>query len=107
MHKKLMNACKGKVIVQDLDSGEQILKSGIVLTNDDGKLSGIHARWAKVHSIGEGVEDIQEGEWILISHGRWSRTIEIDGVKLNLVDYPKGVLAASPERPDSYVGLGN
>lgn len=103
--KKLLNACKGKVIVQNLDSGEQKLQSGIVLANDDGKVSGIHARWAKVHSVGEGITDIKEGEWILISHGRWSRTIEIEGVKLNLVDYPKGVLAAADERPESYVGL--
>lgn len=102
---KVLDACKGKVLVQNLDKGEQKLKSGIVLQDDDGKLSGIHARWAQVHSVGPDITDIKEGEWILINHGRWSRTICIDGIELNLVDYPNGVLAAAPERPDDYIGL--
>lgn len=101
-----IEACKGKVLVSDLDRGEQVLDSGIILTNNDGKTSGIHSRWAKVHSVGEDITDIKPGEWVLVEHGRWSRTIVVDGVELNLVDYPKGVLAAADERPN-YIGLGN
>lgn len=99
-----IQACKGKVIVSNLDKGEQVLASGIVLADDNGKSDGIHSRWAKVYSVGEDVTDIKVGEWILVEHGRWSRTITIDGVDLNLVDYPKGVLAANPTRPE-YLGL--
>lgn len=99
-----IQACKGKVIVSHLDKGEQVLKSGIILADDNGKTEGIHSRWAKVYSVGEDVTDIQVGEWILVEHGRWSRTIQVDNIDLNLVDYPNGVLAASPHRPE-YLGL--
>lgn len=102
--KKVLQACKGKVLVTNLDSGEQKLKSGIIIQNDDGKVRGVHSRWCQVYSVGEDITDIKEGEWLLIDHGRWSRTICIEGVNMNLVDYPNGVLAAAPERPD-YVGL--
>lgn len=98
--KKVIEAFNGKVLVTDLDSGEQKLSSGIIIPNDDGKLNGIHSRWAKVYAVGNDITDIKEGEYILIAHGRWSRTIELDGVKLNLVDYPNGVLAVAPERPE-------
>lgn len=103
---KVLTACKGKVMVSDIDYGEQVTESGIVIQSDDGKLRGIRSRWAKVYSVGEDITDIKEGEWILVAHGRWSRTIEIDGLKLNLVDYPKGVLCAAPKKPDNYVGFG-
>lgn len=96
---KVMHAYKGKVLVTELEYGERKTAGGIVLTNDDGKLRGIRSRWAKVYAVGEDITDIKEGEWILIEHGRWSRTIEVDGVKLNLVDYPKSVLCAAPEKP--------
>lgn len=105
-NKKVLTASKGKVLVSDLDSGEQVISSGIIIPDDDGKSTGVHSRWAKVYSVGSDITDIKEGEWILVSHGRWSRTIVIDGISLNLVDYPKGVLAASDERPE-YLGLGN
>lgn len=99
MESKVITACKGKVLVTDMDRGEQRSAAGIILRDDDGTTRGIHSRWAKVYSVGDDITDIKEGEWILVEHGRWSRTIEIDGVQLNLVDYPKGVLGASPERP--------
>ena len=106
MESKKLTACKGKVLVTNLDSGKQKTAAGIVLTSDDGKLRGIHSRWAKVYSVGEDITDIKEGEWILVEHGRWSRTIVLDGTALNLVDYPKGVLCAAAERPTNYIGLG-
>ena len=106
MESKVLQACKGKVLVTNLDCGEQKTEAGIIILNDDGKTAGIHSRWAKVYSVGEDITEIKEGEYILVSHGRWSRTINVDGVEMNLVDYPKGVLAASPERP-YHIGLGN
>lgn len=98
--KKVLEACKGKVLVTELETGAQQLKSGIIIPDDDGTVNGIHARWAKVYAVGSDVTEIVEGEYILVAHGRWSRTIVVDGVKLNLVDYPNGVLAAAPERPE-------
>lgn len=96
----MIEACKGKVLVVDLEQGEKVLDSGIIIPNDDGKSSGIRARWAKVYSVGSDITEIKANEWILVEHGRWSRTIEVDGLQLNLVDYPKGILAASSEKPD-------
>lgn len=101
-----LTACKGKVLVTNLDSGEQKTAAGIIITDDDGKLRGVRSRWAEVYSVGEDITDIKVGEWILIEHGRWSRTIMLDGVALNLVDYPKSVLCAAPEKPKNYVGFG-
>lgn len=103
---KVLKASNGKVLVTELDFGEQKTAAGIVIQSDDGKLRGIRSRWAKVYSVGDDITDIREGEWILITHGRWSRTIEVDGIKMNLVDYPTGILCAAPKKPDNYVGFG-
>lgn len=96
---KVMTAYKGKVLVTNLEYGERTTAGGIVLTNDDGTLRGIRSRWAKVYSVGEDITDIKEGEWVLVEHGRWSRTIEVDGIKMNLIDYPNSVLCAAAEKP--------
>lgn len=106
MESNKLIACKGKVLVSNLDSGEQKTSAGIIIGDDDGKLRGIRSRWAKVYSVGEDITDIKAGDWILIEHGRWSRTILLDGIALNLVDYPKGVLCAADEKPKNYVGFG-
>ena len=48
------------------------------------KNSGIRPRWAKVYAVGPEQKDIQVGQYILISHGRWTRGIkiqDIEGVK--------------------------
>ncbi|BEH88106.1 hypothetical protein [Klebsiella phage phiKp_21] len=99
MSDKVLKACRGKVLVTDLEVGERVTNGGIVLTNDNGRSRGIRSRWAKVYSIGEGITGIEEGQWILIDHGRWSRTIEVDGIKLNLVDYPASVMLVSDDDP--------
>lgn len=105
MESNKISAAPGKVLVHNLDRGEQVSEAGIVLRDDDGTTRGVHARWGQVYSVGSDVTDIKEGEWILVVHGRWSRTIEVDGVQLNLVDYPKNVLLAGPTRPkDLFVG---
>lgn len=96
---KGITACKGKVLVTELEHGERTTAGGIVLTNDDGKIRGIRSRWGKVYSVGEDITDIKEGQWILIDHGRWSRTIEVDGIQMNLVDYPAAVSLVSDDDP--------
>jgi co-chaperonin GroES (HSP10) len=67
------------VLVIDMDMGEQVTASGIVIQSDDGKAHGVKPRWARVYKIGREVKlDIKEGQWILIEHGRWTRKIPID-----------------------------
>ena len=57
---------------------ERITNGGIIILNDDMKSSGIRPRWAKVYAIGPEQKDVQVGQYILISHGRWTRGVKID-----------------------------
>jgi co-chaperonin GroES (HSP10) len=73
-----ISALKDSIIVSDMSFDERITNSGIVLPNDDMKSSGIRPRWGKVYAVGPEQKDIQVGQFILISHGRWTRGIKID-----------------------------
>ena len=73
-----ITALKDSIIVSDMSFDERITHGGIVLPNDDMKSSGIRPRWGKVYAIGPEQKDIQVGQYILISHGRWTRGIKID-----------------------------
>lgn len=66
------------VIVCDMKFDVRISNGGILLPNDDMKSSGIRPRWAKVYAVGPEQKDIKVGEYILISHGRWTRGLKIE-----------------------------
>lgn len=66
------------IIVSDMAFDERISHGGIVLLNDDMKSSGIRPRWAKVYAVGPDQKDVNVGQYILISHGRWTRGIKIE-----------------------------
>lgn len=66
------------IIVSDMAFDERITHGGIVLPNDDMKSSGIRPRWGKVYSVGPEQMDVKVGQYILISHGRWTRGIKIE-----------------------------
>jgi len=94
---------KDKVIVTDIEFGEEKTKGGIILLSDDGKTTGIHPRWGKVYAVGDGHQDVQIGDWILIEHGRWSRGITHedesgDEVLIYFVDN-KGIMMIADEKP--------
>jgi len=96
------------VIVYDMDFGEIKTQSGIVVQSDDGKAHGIKPRWGKVYKVGPKQQDVKEGQWILIEHGRWTRKVKIhDGdseKEIQKVDVDC-ILAVSDERPnDAYFG---
>ena len=98
-----MRAISNRVIVTDMEFGEQKTQSGIVVTDDDGKTRGIHPRWAMVHDIGKDVEcDYAIGDWVLIEHGRWTRKFEGD---YRMID-SEAIIAYSKYRP-SGLQLGN
>lgn len=97
------------ILVCDMDMGEQVTRSGIILKSDDGKAHGVKPRWAKVYKKGSACElDVEEGQWILIEHGRWTRKIKIDdGESIKEVQKieTKAVLAVADEKPnDVYIG---
>lgn len=72
-----LKALKDAVLVTDMNFEQRITSSGIIIPGDDGKNSGIRPRWGKVYAIGPEQVDIKVGQWILISHGRWTRGVEI------------------------------
>ena len=94
---------KKRVLVSDMHFGETKTKGGIILTDDDGSEGGIHPRWGKVYAIGDQQEDVKVGEWVMVSHGRWSRGFKVkkDGVELEvrMID-ENDILLVSDEEPD-------
>jgi hypothetical protein len=96
------------VIVANMDFGEIVTQSGIVIRSDDGKVHGIKPRWGKVYKVGPNQKDVSPGQWILIEHGRWTRKIKIndgEGEKeIQKIDL-NAILIVSDERPnDVYLG---
>ena len=98
--KGTLRPLKDKVIVTDMNFGEGRTRSGIVLTSDDGKSSGLHPRWCRVLFVGEDQKDIKVGQWLLMQHGRWTRGIDVEdetGKKtLRRID-PNDILMISDE----------
>jgi co-chaperonin GroES (HSP10) len=91
-----------KVLVSDMDFGIERTKSGLYIPSDNGKRQGIHPRWGKVWAIGPEQQDVQVGDWVLVEHGRWTRTIEYnyngETVELRMIDN-NAILLSSSEKP--------
>ena len=106
---------KKRVLVCKMHFGETRSKGGIILIDDDGSEGGIHPRWAEVYAIGNKQEDVKIGQWILVSHGRWSRALKVkkDNVELEvrMID-EDDILLVSEEEPEQnrkqagYVNMG-
>jgi co-chaperonin GroES (HSP10) len=105
-----VRAIKNKVLVTDIEQGITKTKAGVILPDDAGgessgglKESGIRPRWARVYSVGPEVDDLKVGEWILISHAKWSRgtPIEENGqvFEIRQVDYPDSILLVTDTDP--------
>lgn len=94
-----------KVLVYDMEFGMEKTSGGILLHSDNGKRSGIHPRWAKVFAVGPEQTEVKVGEWILLEHGRWSRshiyeTEDGQELELRLADI-NAMLMSSEEKPDT------
>lgn len=99
-----------RVLVSDMYFGEQKTKSGLILRSDDGTTRGIYPRWGKVYAKGpDNDDDYNVGDWILVEHGRWTRSVEIENengkFELRMVE-AESILAFSDEKPDG-VQIGN
>jgi hypothetical protein len=97
------------ILVTDMDMGEQVTSSGLVIQSDDGKAHGVKPRWARVYKIGKDCNvNVKEGQWVLIEHGRWTRKIKIDdgeGEKEFQKIEVKSIIAVADEKPnDFYIG---
>jgi hypothetical protein len=97
-----IKALNDHVLVADMNFKERQLSSGIYLLNDDSRTAGIRPRWAKVYATGPEQQDIQIGQWILVSHGRWTRGVTIEDtsgeVTIRRID-PNDILLVSDSEP--------
>ena len=88
------------IIVKNMIFGERLTRGGILLPGDDKKSEGIRPRWCEVQAVGPKQHDVKVGEFLLVSHGRWSRGInmEIKGeeVVIRRID-PNDILLISDE----------
>jgi co-chaperonin GroES (HSP10) len=75
---KNIQALNDHVLVTDMNFGARTTSSGIHLLSDDMRTAGIRPRWAQVYAVGPKQKDIEPGQWILVSHGRWTRGVEIE-----------------------------
>ena len=106
---------KKRVLVSKMHFGETKSKGGIILIDDDGTEGGIHPRWAEIYAIGKDQEDVKVGQWILVSHGRWSRALKVkkDNVELEvrMIDEDDILLVSNDEPEENkkqagYVNMG-
>ena len=96
---------RSRVLVSSCEIGARTTESGIHLLDDDGKEEGISPRWFIVRAIGPEQEDVIPGQYILVSHGRWTWAASVhDKVNDQVVDDIRmvdetDILAVSDERP--------
>lgn len=97
------------ILIVDLEKGSRRTIGGIILTDDNGKLRGIHPRWAKVYKVGSNVDYVSPGEYILLQHGHWTYGIDINynngnedkSYYLHKAD-PKGILLIKDTEPSAF-----
>lgn len=98
---------KDHILVTDMLFDHRFTQGGIMLLDDDGKDVGIRPRWAKVHAVGPEQTEFEIGQWVLVSHGRWTRGAKYheDGseteVTIRRVDV-KDIMAVRDDQPVSH-----
>ena len=97
-----IRAIRDHVLVSEMNFDEMKTAAGIVLRSDNAKAHGVKPRWGKVYAVGPEQHDVRVGQWVLVEHGRWTRSVKIndgDGEKnIHRVDN-NGMLAVSDEAP--------
>jgi co-chaperonin GroES (HSP10) len=105
---KKITPTHSNILVTDMEFGERVTSSGIILPGDDKEERGIRPRWCHVLAVGHKNKDVKKGEYILVAHGRWTRGMDLTddrghSTTVRMVD-PKDVLLVSKELPvDDYV----
>jgi co-chaperonin GroES (HSP10) len=96
-----------KVLVTNMNFDSQKTISGIIIPSDNGKVQGIHPRWAQVWAVGPEQTDVKKDDWILLEHGRWTRGIEHElengeVIELRMADN-EAILMVSDEAPNDAI----
>ena len=94
-----------RVLVTNMRFGERKTRGGLILLDDDGKESGIHPRWCQVYAVGPKQEDVTIGQWLLVAHGRWSRSLKVirneNEFEVRMIDENDILLVSDEEPADS------
>lgn len=98
---------KDHILVTDMLFDHRFTQGGIMLLDDDGKDAGIRPRWARIHAVGAEQTEFTVGQWVLVSHGRWTRGVKYleDGadkeVTIRRVDV-KDIMLVRDDEPAGY-----
>ncbi len=76
---------------------------GVILTDDQLNEDFVRPRWFEVTHIGPDQHDVDVGQYVLVTYGRWSRGVNVEGSlreddKIFLIDN-NDVLGISEENP--------
>lgn len=95
--------------VEKIEYGEKTLKNGFVIPTETMDYLGnfVRPRWAKILYKADNIKNVNIGDYILLSHGRWSSSIKctIKGIQKTIwyispKSYKEGALAVSHKMPD-------
>ena len=107
---KSIRAISDHIIVTDMNFDQKISHGGIIIPTGDRKLEGIHARWARVYAVGPTQQDVQVGQYVLVSHGRWTRGLEIEDQEsektIRRVDNKDILMVSNDPQQDETIGRG-
>lgn len=99
-----------RVLAELMGLEQKVTASGIIIQGENGKDRGIRPRWARVRLVGEGIDWVKPGQYVLVAHGRWSRQFncEHEGEKMKLVhlDNNECLIVTDEEPMDDFVGTG-
>ena len=94
---------KDRILISDMEFGNEVTASGLILQSDNGKSHGVKPRWGRVFAIGPDQHDVKVGEWILMEHGRWTRTFELEQEDGSILEIRgadvKAIMLATDEKP--------
>lgn len=71
------------VLVFNMEKGyRRNKKTGILFLDDsDFKEYNIKPRWCQVYKVGNKIDFLKEGDWILVEHGRWTTGVRFNDKK--------------------------
>jgi co-chaperonin GroES (HSP10) len=75
-------------------------KAGIIISSQD-STQGQVARWGHVTHVGDDVDAVKPGDYILIEHGMWTNGFYVDDVRYWKTDEDK-IMAVSDEPYTTY-----
>lgn len=106
IHGKI-KALPDDILVKNMKFGNRITKGGIFIVGSNAmKESEIRPRWAEVYDVGNNVDGIKKGQYVLIAHGRWTYAINVvdsdEEIKLQKIDKNAILLVSNEYVDDEY-----